>query len=82
MTTKLHVKQMITKEYMLDELRSFAITFLSILSIDGFMLLNQVYSGTWDESLWIALGFAAIRSAVKAVFTMLFPVLFPLRTSK
>jgi len=77
-----HLKKMGTKEYLLDELRSFWVTFISIMAVDGYMLILQVYNGTWEEGLWVALLGAAARSAVKTILTMLFPKVFPVRVSK
>lgn len=70
------------KKTILDYARSTALTFFALFSgfivFEGLEPLNQLYQGNFaDKAVWLALGFAILRSALKACLTILFPKVFP-----
>lgn len=73
-----HIK---TWKFWKDEFRSFVITFLATLAVDGGIELLAIYNGDLSEAALTALLVAAGRSVLKTLLTLLFPTLFPIRKS-
>lgn len=65
------------KEKLLHEIRSFLVTFLAIFSVEAYVQLVQIYNADWTTAALQALGFAALRSAIKALLQLIYPVQFP-----
>lgn len=75
--TKLKAKMEAILLWLVEEIKWFSITFLSILAVDGFAQLLAIYNGNLEQDIWLALGSAVLKSAVKAIMQMIFPKLFP-----
>lgn len=71
-----------TKQWLKDEVNSFLTTAMTFFAVDGALELAQVFSGNWSKMIMWQLAICLLRSFVKALLTMLFPKLFPVRTSK
>lgn len=71
-----------SKQYWIDELRSFFVTLFAIFAVDAGALLLQLYNGDVSQTVLWGLVAAFGRSAIKAALTLAFPMLFPVRTSK
>lgn len=70
------------KDKLISELKSFAMTFITIFSVEGYLQLISIYQGDWSITVWQAVGFACLRSAIKAMLQIMFPKIFPNYQSK
>ena len=70
-----------TKQWIMDEVRSFCATLLTFFAVDAATYLTDVYQGHWDRMLFYQLLLCLLRSVVKTILTLVFPKLFPPRQS-
>lgn len=71
-----------TKQWILDELRSFITTFIATMGIEATFSLIALYNGDFSHITILALGTAAFRSLIKTILTLIFPTIFPARISQ
>lgn len=63
------------------ELRSFFHTWLAVMLVDGALELMAVYNGDLSQTTLIALASASVRSIVKAIFQLILPQVFDVKTT-
>lgn len=69
------------KEKIINELKSFFISFIAVFAVEAFAQLVMIYNGHFEWAIFEALGFAALRSSVKVMLQLFFPKLFPILTN-
>lgn len=65
-----------------DSINSYIATFLSVFALDGAAVLTNIYNGDLSSVAIHSLLMVVFRSAIKAILLLLFPTVFPKRTSK
>lgn len=64
------------RAWFIGEVKSIAITTMTIFAVDGFGELTALYNGDTSRDIFIALGVILGRSILKAVLQLLFPKIF------
>lgn len=68
--------QHFNRQWLIDELKSIAVSTVTIFAFDGVGELTKLYNGDFSRDVFVALAIILGRSLVKAILQMVFPKVF------